>query len=124
MFAAREDERATMSPPIQNLFSSLSHSGMDEKVTQLLSAPNVRIDRIVSKGQASPPGFWWDQEWAEWVILLSGAAGLLFEGDSEPRALKPGDYVHIPARVRHRVAWTASTTPTVWLAVHFQSGPG
>ena len=33
--------------------------------------------------------------------------------------LKPGDYVHIPAHARHRVAWTDAAQPTVWLAVHY-----
>ena len=70
-------------PSVQNMFSALGHDSREEKITALLSAPNVRIDRIVSKGQASPPGFWWDQEWAEWVVLLTGAAGMLFEGDDK-----------------------------------------
>src|SRR5262249_8021094 len=109
-----------MSPPIQNLFSALSHSGTDEKVTALLSAPNVRIDRIVSKGQSSPPGFWWDQEWAEWVVLLTGAAGLLFERETAVRELKAGDWLHIPAHTRHRIEWTHKDQPTIWLAVHFR----
>src|SRR5215831_4713595 len=109
-----------MSPPIHNLFSSPSDSGRDEQVTQLLSAPNVRIERIVSTGQASPPGFWWDQEWAEWVVLLTGSAGLVFEGETMVRELKPGDWLHIPAHVRHRVEWTHNDQPTIWLAVHFR----
>jgi len=118
--AAGHDERPIMSPLIQNLFSALSHSGKDEKVTALLSAPNVRIEQIVSTGQASPPGFWWDQEWAEWVVLLTGSAGLLFEGETTVREIKPGDWLHIPAHVRHRVEWTHKDQPTIWLAVHFR----
>ncbi len=109
-----------MSTPVQNLFSSLTHAGSDEQVTQLLSTPNVRIERIVSNGQASPPGFWWDQEWAEWVVLLTGAAGLRFEGEAAARELKPGDHLHIPAHARHRLEWTHKEQPTVWLAVHFR----
>ena len=107
-------------PPIQNLFSALGHDSSAEKITALLAAPNVRIDRIVSNGQASPPGFWWDQDWAEWVILLTGSAGLLFEGDAKPRELTTGDYVHIPAHARHRVEWTHKEQATVWLAIHFR----
>jgi len=109
-----------MIPPIQNLFSALGHGGQDETITQLLSAPNVRIERIVSNGQASPPGFWWDQDLAEWVVLLSGAAGLLFDGETTVRELKPGDWLHILARVRHRLEWTHKDQPTIWLAVHFR----
>jgi cupin 2 domain-containing protein len=29
-----------------------------------------------------------------------------------------GDYLHIPAHLRHRVEWTAENEVTVWLAVH------
>ena len=91
----------------------------EERFDVLLAAPNLRIERIVSTGQASPPDVWYDQDRAEWVLVVSGAAGLLFEGEAEPRILGPGDYVHIPAHRRHRVLWTDSTNPTVWLAVHF-----
>jgi len=108
------------SPPTQNLFSSLPQHGSDEIITQLLSAPNVRIERIVSTGQASPPGFWWDQDWPEWLVLLTGSAGLQFEGEAQVRELKPGDYLHIPAHARHRLDWTDQEQPTVWLAVHLR----
>lgn len=109
-----------MIPSIENLFLSPAPSGRDEEITALLSAPNVRIERIVSNGQASPPGFWWDQDWAEWVVLLTGSARLLFEGETAARELKPGDYVHIPAHARHRVEWTHAQQTTIWLAVHFR----
>ena len=72
-------------------------------------------------GQASPPGFWYDQPQDEWVIVLRGAAGLLVEGEPEQR-LGPGDFVFLPARKRHRVTWTGPDEPTVWLAVHFGEG--
>ena len=105
-------------PPNGNLFARLAQAGPDEDITALLTTPNVRIERIVSTGQASPSGFWYDQNEAEWVVLLTGAAGLRFDGESEPRELKPGDYLHIPAHRRHRVEWTHPSEPTVWLAVH------
>jgi cupin 2 domain-containing protein len=101
-----------------NLFGDVSASLPDEQFTELLAAPHLRIERIVSTGQASPPGFWYDQQEAEWVLLLAGSAGLLIEGEAAPRVLAPGDYLHIPARTRHRVEWTDAAQPTVWLAVH------
>lgn len=85
----------------------------------LASSPHVRIERIVSRGQASPPGFWYDQDAAEWVIVLAGSAALLFEGETDPHRLAPGDYLHIPAHRRHRVEWTDPDQATIWLAVHF-----
>ena len=90
-------------PPSANLFAPLARTSTDEDITVLLTTPNVRIERIVSTGQASPPGFWYDQNEAEWVVLLTGGAGLRFDGETQVRALKPGDYLHIPAHARHRV---------------------
>jgi cupin 2 domain-containing protein len=101
-----------------NLFTDVARDLPDERVTALLAAPNLRVERIVSTGQASPPGFWYDQDWAEWVIVLAGSAGLLIEGEPAPRVLGPGDYLHLPAHKRHRVEWTDADQPTVWLAVH------
>jgi cupin 2 domain-containing protein len=101
-----------------NLFSSLP-SVDQEHLEVLLKHPGLRIERIVSTGQASPPGFWYDQPEDEWVVLLSGTAGLRFESEVEARELKLGDWLHIPAHVRHRVEWTDAAIPSVWLAVHF-----
>ena len=53
------------------------------------------------------------------MILLAGAAGLLFEGDESVLVLKPGDYLDIPAHQKHRLAWTSPTEDTIWLAVHY-----
>ena len=86
-----------------------------ERFEDVLTRPGVRIERIVSSGQSTPPGEWMDQGWDEWVLLVSGGAGLRLEGD-EPLTLEPGDYLLVPAHRRHRVDWTDK--PTVWLAVH------
>lgn len=102
-----------------NLFTDVPRELAQEQIAQLLSSPHVRIERIVSCGQASPPGFWYDQAQAEWVVLLAGAARLQFEGEAAARTLTSGDYLHIPAHLRHRVEWTDGTQPTVWLAVHY-----
>ncbi len=101
-----------------SLFAGIPESLAEEQFTELLSTPNVRIERIVSFGQASPPGFWYEEDWAEWVIVLAGSARLLFEDEASARHLKPGDYLHIPAHARHRVEWTDAASPTVWLAIH------
>jgi cupin 2 domain-containing protein len=91
----------------------------DERFETLLHSGSVRIERIVSHGHASPPGFWYDQAEHEWVMVLQGQAGLRFEGDDQPVVLKPGDFVNIPAHRRHRVEWTTTEEPTIWLAVHY-----
>jgi cupin 2 domain-containing protein len=100
-----------------NLFADLAGDATHEQFTEL-RAPSVRIERIVSHGQAGPPGFWYDQDWAEWVLVLGGSAILQLEGEATPRKLARGDYLHIPAHRRHRVEATDSAEPTIWLAVH------
>lgn len=104
-----------------NLLADLGASAPAELIETLAEVRGARIERIVSTGQASPPGFWYDQAWTEWVLLASGSAGLLIEGEASPRVLKPGDYLELPAHVRHRVEWTDAKEPTIWLAVHFSS---
>ena len=90
-------------------------SDLPEELTQaLVQQGRLRIERIVSTGQASPAGYWYDQDEAEWVVLLQGEAQLLFDGDSQPRRLRPGDFVSIPAHCRHRVQWTTPDEPTRW----------
>jgi cupin 2 domain-containing protein len=103
-----------------NIFAGIAENRPEELLETLLGTEHIRIERIVSCGQASPPGFWYDQEWQEWVFLLEGAAAVAFDGGEEPRRLLPGDHLAIPAHRRHRVAWTAPDRPTVWLAVHFE----
>lgn len=101
-----------------NLFSGLPKSRRDEQVDTLLARPGARIERIVSTGQASPEDFWYDQPQDEWVCVIAGAATLVIEGEPHPRHMKPGDWLELPAHLRHRVAWTDTSQPTIWLAVH------
>lgn len=86
----------------------------------LLEQGAVRIERIVSRGSASPPDFWYDQSEGEWIVLLSGAARVRFEADGRVVSLVPGDFVEIPAHSRHRVDWTEPDVDTVWLAVFWK----
>lgn len=91
------------SAPSGNLFAEIVGRLDAEEIAPLLTMPELRIERIVSTGQASQPGHWYDQDWAEWVIVLRGSARLLFADEREPRLLGPGDYVLIPPHRRHRV---------------------
>ena len=94
----------------------------DELITTLLESTNVRIERIVSHGHASPDDFWYDQAQDEWVVLLKGAATLRFEDATVE--MKPGDFLNIPAHKRHRVESTTPDEPTIWLAVHYGDRAG
>ncbi|MDN0075304.1 cupin domain-containing protein [Crenobacter sp. SG2303] len=105
---------------IHNLFAHMeAHTGQ-EQLDTLLSRPGLKIERIVSTGQASPPGFWYEQEQGEWLVLLAGEAKLVFEDEASPRDLLPGDFVDIPPKCRHRVEWTDPEVATVWLAVYYE----
>jgi cupin 2 domain-containing protein len=107
-----------MHPPISNILANIPDTRHGEVFEAIISTPAVRIERIVSHGQITPEGEWYDQEREEWVLLVSGEARILFEESGEI-ALMAGDYLHIPARCRHRVTMTAPDRETVWLAIHY-----
>jgi cupin 2 domain-containing protein len=104
---------------MNNLYSNLSSDFPKEVAETLAGNDRVRIERIISRGQSSPEGFWYDQEEHEWVVVLKGEAKLLFEGDDRPIHMRPGDHLTIPAHRRHRVQWTKPDEPTIWLAVFY-----
>lgn len=103
-----------------NLLADLPMSIPAELVTVLAENTHVRIERIVSTAHCSPPGFWYDCEEQEWVVVLKGEGLLQFENGSAVR-LGVGDHYLIEAHQRHRVEWTSETEPTVWLAVYFSA---
>jgi cupin 2 domain-containing protein len=102
---------------VANLLTALPDAKTDEVAQVLLSGQGLRLERIVSNGQASPPDFWYDQQQAEWVMVLKGRARLLIDGEDADRSLGEGDAVFLPAHCRHRVTWTDPDRPTVWLAL-------
>ena len=102
-----------------SLFASLPADRDVEHFSMLAQLGGIRVERIVSYGQCSPRGFWYDQERGEWVVVLRGSAELTIEGRAETVSLGPGDYVDLPAHTRHRVDWTTPDEPTIWLAIHY-----
>ncbi len=116
------EEIATMADLLNNLFAEIPVALPEELFQTLLGTPNLRIERIVSLGHASPEGFWYDQETHEWVLLLTGAARLTLDGEG-PIDLFPGTFLNIPAHRRHRVDWTDPIRPTIWLAIHYAPQP-
>ena len=102
-----------------NLFSGIPNDLPDELFTTLHKAKGLWIERIVSQGHASPPGFWYDQDEHEWVVVLQGSATIQLEGDSEPMNLQAGAYLNIPVHARHRVVSTSPTEKTIWLAISY-----
>jgi cupin 2 domain-containing protein len=107
--------RMGMNPPIKNLFAEMPDPAGGEQTLTLAQTKQMRVERIVSNGQASPADFWYDQETDEWVVLLQGTARLQF-ADGEGVELKSGDFLMIRRHTKHRVEETSADA--VWLAVH------
>jgi cupin 2 domain-containing protein len=105
-----------MRPASGSLIAGIPADLPGELVTVLAEAEGVRIERIVSRGQVSPPSFWYDQDEDEFVLVMTGAARLELEGSGEV-ALGVGDWIDIPRHLRHRVTWTVPDQCTIWLAV-------
>ena len=99
-----------------------SRAMADEITDTIVDRPGLRIERIVSSGQATLEEEWYDQASCEWVLVVAGAARLRIEGEPEDRDIAEGDWLLLPAHCRHRVTWTSETPPTIWLAVHFRTG--
>ena len=104
---------------MKNLFRDIPIDLPEEIFETICITANVTIERIVSRGHASPEDFWYDPDRSEFVLVVQGSAGLKIEGHEEIAVLKAGDYLNIGARVKHRVEWTDPTCDTIWLAVHY-----
>jgi cupin 2 domain-containing protein len=99
---------------IENIFDAIADKGQEESIIPLLERSGIKLEQIISRGKGSDPGFWYDQEGDEWVLLVRGQAELEFE--QERLSLKAGDYLLIPAHARHRVA--SCSQDALWLALH------
>ncbi len=106
---------------IENIFNNLPDNFPEELFQTLLVNKQVKIERIVSRGHATPANEWYDQDWDEWVLLIKGEAVLAFD-DGVRLTMRCGDYVLLPAHRKHRVEWTVSDQDTIWLAVHLHAG--
>ncbi len=103
-----------------NLFEKIPAQVPNEIFEVLLQRPSLKIERIISKGHASPEGYWYDQEENEWVMVLKGKAGLRLDDELGAIViLGPGDCINIPAHKKHRVDWTSQTEETIWLALFY-----
>lgn len=101
-----------------NIFNSIPDEVDEEIFTTFIEKGNLKIERILSKGHISPNDGWYDQDQEEWVIVLQGSATIEYE-NGESTKLDRGDFLNIPARTKHKVAWTNPNVITVWLAVHY-----
>lgn len=101
-----------------NFYENINLELPEEIIESIHTGNNIRIERIISKGNISPEGFWYEQEENEWIILISGSAEIQFENLFIK--LLPGDYILIPAYEKHRVSYTDKEQLTLWLAVFYK----
>lgn len=101
-----------------NLFTNIPSVLAEEVIQTLFSIENTDIERIISKGQKSPPGFWYDQDRNEFVLLLKGKAEIEF-ADGQIIKMRKGNYLLIKAHERQRVKKTSRIPQCIWLALHF-----
>jgi len=103
---------------LANIFNNIPADIPNEIFEDIIKTKNLRVERIVSKGQSSPDTGWYDQEENEWVIVLSGFGEIEYiNGDKI--ILEQGDYLDIKAHVKHRVIATSPDEATVWLAIFY-----
>ena len=89
---------------------------LSEEVTTILTEnENIRIERIISTGQVSD---WYEQDETEFVVLLEGNAVIEYENDKSIKMSK-GDTLLIKPYERHRVSFTSSEPPCVWLCIFY-----
>ncbi len=104
---------------VKSILSEVPKSLENECFESLIQTREVKIERIISLGHASPEGYWYDQQQNEWVLVIKGRARLHFEDSDTMISLEAGDYINIPSHRRHRVEWTDPAEETIWLAVHY-----
>lgn len=106
-----------------NLFANIPDDLSEEFFEDIVKSNNVRIERIISNGQTSPESGWYDQNQNEWVIVIKGRAQLTFLNEAFENNkvvdLGPGDYLNIPSHTKHKVSYTETSQPTIWLAVFY-----
>jgi cupin 2 domain-containing protein len=105
---------------VSNIYSDIPDDLTHEVFEEILRNGSLKLERIISKGHETPEDQWYDQDQDEWIILLKGSAGLVIEGEREIVALKSGDYLLLPAHLKHRVEWTDPEEETIWMALYFE----
>lgn len=93
---------------MDNLFAELPITAEAEQIVALLTRADLKIERIVSTGQASPPGFWYDQPHGEWVLVLRGAKRSSLSRMSRRRARSSPGTASISLRIGV-IAWRGHT---------------
>ena len=104
---------------IKNIFANIPNKIPEEITEILMENKNIRIERIISRGQKSSTDFWYNQDENEWIMVIKGSAKLKIENEPEEITLCMGDYINIPSHLKHRIEWTNPNEETLWLAIFY-----
>lgn len=104
---------------VENYFSGFLKSHSKENYYDLLKNKKFVLEKIVSKGYATPRNVWLLEDKNEFVLLLKGTAELLFENGVTTK-LKEGDYFIIPSGIKHKVIKTSKKPLCYWLTLHYK----
>ncbi len=103
---------------MNNIFANIKIDEKNEDFLNILKHDSIRIERIVSNGQVSEEGFWYEQVENEFIIILEGSMVLEFE--NKEVLLNTGDYYNIKINEKHRVKYTSISETTICLAVFYK----
>ena len=101
-----------------NIFKNIPETLKDELFEDIVNSKNIKIERIISDGQTSPKEGWHCSKQNEWVIMLQGEAILSYETEDDIK-LNRGEYISIPAFLKHRVSYTSKSEKSIWLAIYY-----
>lgn len=102
----------------KSIFSIPNHDfSKSEFFETLIDSKNIKIERIVSKGNSDSPDFWYNQQQDEWVILIQGTAKIAFENE-ETISIVAGEHLFIPKFKKHKIVETSTQPECIWIGVH------
>jgi cupin 2 domain-containing protein len=114
-----------MEKEVQNIFElpNMNTKEISEEIFDnlIIGSGGFKLEKIISTGQTTPEGQWYDQEKDEWVMLIQGNAKLLFEREINSNSIvemNKGDFLIIKAHDKHRVIYTSKDPQCIWLAFH------
>ncbi|MDD5653971.1 MAG: cupin domain-containing protein [Candidatus Omnitrophica bacterium] len=104
---------------VNNYYTGFAPDPLLENFKILLFGKKFNLEKIISKGYATPAAKWIIEETNEFVLLLKGKAELVFE-DEQKIKLTEGDYFVIPKKTKHKVTRTSRRPLCYWLTIHYK----
>lgn len=108
---------------VKNIFKIEKYPENQEIVEILKENNDVKIEKIISKGQTTD---WMIQDKEEFVVLVQGKAVIEFEKNDKNEKkiiqkveLTAGDSIIIQKYEKHRVSYTSSDPCCIWICVFY-----